>query len=165
MNRVLKLTTGLSIVMLIAGCSTGQESLKVLNESWSKLEAALKHRANLAITLMPDTIKSESSAKATIERIKAGVAEFNRFIDSTNILDSSTVKLTGRKAVESLGWMQQFLNLLMDHPGRPELAFRNLQSELEGAELRVSRARKEFNQLCIQHNRNDLLFDETWKSR
>lgn len=150
----------LVILFLIIGCSNDQESLSDLNESWVELKAQLQRRNELGLTLIADITKPDSVAQNSIETIRAGVADFKRFIDSTTNLDSLTVQLTKQKALESVRVISVAMSLRMNDPDFKKEGFRDLQSELEGAENRINVAKKNFNNLCAQYKRMDLLYDK-----
>ena len=148
------------IFFLITGCSNGQDSLTVLNDSWIKLKTQLQLRNDIALSLIAEINKSDSADQNSIEKIRAGVADFKRFIDSTTNLDSLTVQLTKQKARESISLLSKALNLRMNHSELNEREFRDLQSQLEVAENRIQAAKTNFNKLCNQYKRVDLLFDK-----
>ena len=155
-----KLNLSVFIFLLIAGCSNGQDALSVLNDSWIKLKTQLQRRNDIALSLIVEINKSDSADKISLEQIRSGVSEFNHFIDYTRNLDSLTVRLTKQKADESRGLISKALNLRMNHSELNEKEFRDLQSQLEEAENRIHAAKTNFNKLCIQYKRMDLLFDK-----
>lgn len=150
----------LVILFLIIGCSNDQESLSDLNESWVELKAQLQRRNELGPNLIADITKPDSVAQNSIETIRAGVADFKRFIDSTTNLDSLTVQLTKQKARESISLISKALNLRLNDSNFKKDDFRDLQSELEAAENRIHSAKTNFNNLCVRYKRMDLLFDK-----
>lgn len=145
-------------MLLISGCSTGQDSPKILNDSWVKLKKELQRRSNIALDFISDTAKLGKSDKGSADMIRSGVADFKRFIDSTKSLDSITVQLVKRKALESTQLISDALKLRMGDSSFTTKDFRDFQTELEGAELRINWAKKDFNQLCVQFKRSDLVF-------
>ena len=156
-----KLNLTVFIFFLIAGCSNGQDSLTLLKDSWIKLKTQLQRRNDIALSLIVENNKLDSADKISVERVISGVSEFNRFIDSTSNLDSLTVRLTKQKADESRGFISKALNLRMKHSEINEKEFRDLQSKLEEAESRIHAAKTDFNKLCNQYKRMDLLFDKS----
>jgi hypothetical protein len=158
MNLIQKIKRGLFILLVLTGCSTGQDSLTILNESWVKLKTQLKRRSDIALTLLPSTIESGSPDKTAIDMIKTGVANFHQFIDSSNTLDSVTVQLVKKKTVESTQLISKAMNLRMGDSSFSKKDFENLQAELEAAENRISVAKKYFNGLCVQFKRPGLVF-------
>lgn len=147
------------IFFLITGCTTSQQSLTVLNDSWIELKKQLQRRSSIALNLISDTSKLDSSGKSSADMIRKGVAEFNRFIDSTKSLDSTTVQLVKRKALESTKFILEAFSLQIDSSRTSAKDFRDLQSELEAMENRINTARMEFNKLCVQFKRPDLVFE------
>ena len=148
----------LFILFLIIGCTNGQDSLTVLNDSWVNLRTQLQRRNDIALGLISGLSNLDSLDKASVEKIRSDVSAINRFIGTTKVLDSFTVQLVKQKAQESMQIISKAMNLRMADSSFSTNDFRNLQTEMEAAENRIHLAKTNFNKLCNQYKRMDLLF-------
>lgn len=155
-----KFNLAVFIFFMVTGCTTGQNSLTDLNDAWIELKKQLQRRSNIALDLILDTSKLDDSDKASADRIRKGVADFNRFIDSTKSLDSITVQLVKRKALESTRFIFDAFSLRIDSSRKDTNEFRELQTELLATENRINVAKTNFNNLCNKYDRMDLLYDK-----
>jgi LemA protein len=140
--------------------SMGQDSLEVLTNSWLKLNTQLQRRTDITITLVSIISKSKLADKDISEKLKSTALDLLRFIDPTRHPDSVVVQVTCQKNTSLTQALSKALVLLLDDSKfKAQEELRNLQTQLEGMENRVAAATRNYNNICVERKRPDLLFD------
>jgi hypothetical protein len=167
MNSPLKLSVlFFAFFFTIIHHSIGQDSLEVLMNSWLKLKTQLQRRTDITINLASVISKSGNADKDLIEMIKSTARDLSLFIDSTKNLDSVTVQETYQKNNSLTQALSKALVVLMDDTKlKSQEELRNLQMQIEMAENRVVVAKRNYNDICVERKRPDLIFENIQKKR
>ena len=129
---------------------TDQENAKT---AWSNVESAYQRRADL-ITSLVKTVKGYAKhEKSTLEAvIKARASATQIKIDPTNLTPEQLAKF--QQAQQGLGGaLNRLLVTIEKYPDlKANKNFLELQSQLEGTENRINRARNEYNKAVNKYN-------------
>lgn len=139
----------------------GQDSAFPLNSTWKKLTTALEHRTDLDLNMAGLIEKSKSPEKDYTGDVRSDAARLRTAIVSTKKLDSLAVReifMKDSALTQSTAIAWVWITETGDRKSKNELKI--LQAQLDGADNRITVAKRDYNNLCIETNRRDLLFEE-----
>ena len=140
--------------------AVGQDSLTVLLDSWIKLKSQLQRRTDIIINIVSVVSKSSKMDEDILKNVKSIAADFSLFIDSSKNLDSLTVKTTYQKSQGvAVALSKMIVMLENDSIHKSQDEYINLQVQLEAAENRIVAAKRNYNEICFNYKREDLIYD------
>lgn len=155
MKKIMLFLIGVTALMSLNSCS--YNSLVTLDEQvksqWGQVQNAYKRRSDLIPNLV-STVKGAANfeQKTLTDVIKARSEASSIKIDPTNLTPEKLQEFQAKQ-----GQLSQALGrLLVVSEKYPELrateSFKELQSQLEGTENRISVEREKFNQITQEYN-------------
>ena len=147
--------------LVVVQHASAQDSSGRLVSSWHKLTTDLQHRVDLAIVLAANIEKSKKPEKDITGPLRTDAIGLSLFIDSSKNLDSITVEAVYHKNNRLAQSISKALVWVMENKklkSNPELM--GLQAQIEGNENRIAVAKRNYNEICVELNRSDLLFDD-----
>ena len=137
----------------------GQDS--AITNSWENLKTQLQRRTAIAISLTKSMSASKSVDKKELGNSKKIATDVLNYLDTLKKSDSLSIAMTGQKNND----LKQALKKVLasaegDRKYARQAEFMNLIAQFEGAENRFVLARRQYNDVCKEHNRPDLKFLE-----
>jgi LemA protein len=158
MRRSLPLLIILGIVLLFVFWGCGQYNSLVTSDEnvkkvWNNVQSQYQRRADLIPNLV-NTVKGEANfERGTLnDVINARARATSMQINPENLTDENIAQFQQAQGQLS-GALSRLLVTVEQYPNlRANDAFRNLQTQLEGTENRITVARNDFNEAVQQYN-------------
>ena len=156
----MKLFIQLSFLLLLASQNCfGQDTNSIINESWTTLKTQLQRRTDIVSNLTSLLSKSSKVDKEQLNNSKVLAVDLFKYIDTLNIKDSLSVSLVSvknNKLTQALA--RTIVTLENDKKFRSNNEVNGLLMQLEGCENRIALAKREYNEICKEFKKADLLF-------
>ena len=156
----MKLFIQLSFLLLLASQNCfGQDTISIINASWTNLKTQLLRRADIVSNLTGLLSKSSKIDKEQLNNSKVFAVDLFKYVDTLNKKDSLSVSLASiknNKLTQALA--RTIVTLENDSKLRSNNDVNGLLMQLEGCENRMALAKRAYNETCKKFKRTDLLF-------
>lgn len=154
-NRLVKFTLLLLVAYGLSGCSYNKmvSEDEAVKKSWNNVQSQYQRRADLIPNLV-STVKGEANfEKTTLENVVNARASATQIkVDPENLTPEKVKEFQAAQGQLSMA-LGRLLAVSENYPTlRANDAFRNLQTQLEGTENRITVARNDYNDAVQSYN-------------
>ena len=136
-----------------------QDSALLINNQWTVLKTQIRKRAALAINLSDILVKSSKINKEELMLSKNNSKDLINYLDTLNSKDSISIAMTFEKNENLTRALTRTLsNLDNNDKYYSNKEFSNILLQLEAMENRIVLEKMEYNDICKEYKRFDLLF-------
>ena len=149
-------------LLLVLLCLNGF-SQKITNDirgSWNDLTIDLQRKADLSEAMARMMAKSPRIDKAILAQLSQHSISLAQCLETLKFKDSSSVQLVKKlhdKLTESI--MRAMVEVEKDAKLSQSMQFIELVKQLEGTENRIAISGNDYNKVCAEHHRTDLIFE------
>ncbi len=154
---LLALVTALAVVPALGGCGYNEviERDEDVKSTWAEVQNQYKRRADLVPNLVNVVKANASFEQETLQKVveaRSKVASMQ--VDSSVIDDPQKLKQFEEAQQNLSGALSRLMVVVEKYPDlKASAAFRDLQSQLEGTENRVTVARKRYIDSVAEYNK------------
>ena len=152
-------TTILLLFLLSFQTSFGQDTTAQINTSWINLKTQLQRRTDIVSNLASILSKSTKVDKEQLSKSKTFAIDLFKYVDTLTLKDSLSICLANEKNNRLTEALEK---TLASSDNDKKLSSNNqlpgLFMQLEGCENRIALAKREYNDICKEYKRTDLLF-------
>lgn len=137
----------------------GQDTAVHINKAWATLKAQLQRRTDIVSNLVSIMSKSTKVNKEQLSNSKLFAVDLFNYIDTLSLKDSLSISRASEmnsKLTQALA--RTLASVENDKAFRSNNQFLELLMQLEGSENRIVVARRDYNDICKEYKRKDLLF-------
>ncbi|MBS1576981.1 MAG: LemA family protein [Bacteroidetes bacterium] len=156
-NLGILIILGLILILGVWGCSGYNGLVKedeTVKNSWNNVQSQYQRRADLIPNLV-NTVKGEANfeQQTLIQTVEARYKDLNNIkVDPSNLTPENIAKFQQAQG-ELSGALSKLMVVVENYPNlKANEGFRNLQTQLEGTENRISVARNDFNSAVNTYN-------------
>ena len=153
------ITTIFFIILFSVQTSYGQDTTTQINTAWINLKTQLQRRTDIVSNLTSILSKSTKVDKEQLNNSKAFSIDLFKYVDTLNFKDSLSISLANGKnnrltqaLARTLATLENDKKLMSDNQ------LQGLLMQLEGCENRIALAKREYNDVCKEYGKADLLF-------
>lgn len=151
----------LFLFLLITLNSAGQNIPLQIETKWSNLKNQFENRSKIVNEFVKALSRSKVDKK-WIDNLKNAARALSNHITKLSPLDSISISFAEVINVKLIQSIQQTLLAVESQPALKALRnFSNLQMKLEGSENEIAVAVNDYNNICMEYKRSDLLFHRT----
>jgi LemA protein len=156
----MKLTTTIFFIILLSfQISYGQDTTALINKEWTNLKTQLQRRTDIISNLTSILSKSTKVDKEQLNNSKVFSIDLFKYVDTLSFKDSLSISLASDKNSRLTQALARTLATLEnDKKLRSDNQLQGLLMQLEGCENRVALAKREYNEVCKQYGKTELLF-------
>lgn len=137
----------------------GQDTTARINMAWTNLKTQLQRRTDIVSNLTSILSKSTKVDKEQLNNSKVFSIDLFKYVDTLSFKDSVTISLASTKNNKLTQALARTLATLEnDKKLRSDNELQVLLMQLEGCENRIALAKQEYNDLCKEYGKTDLLF-------
>lgn len=137
----------------------GQDTTAQINTAWSNLKTQLQRRTDIVSNLTSILSKSTKVDKEQLNNSKLFSIDLFKYVDTLSFKDSVTISLASTKNNKLTQALARTLATLEnDKKLRSDNQLQGLLMQLEGCENRIALAKREYNDVCKEYGKTDLLF-------
>lgn len=147
------------IILLSFQRSYGQDTTTQINTAWTNLKTQLQRRADIVNNLTSFLSKSTKVDKEQLNNSKVFSIDLFKYVDTLSFIDSLSISLANNKNNRLTQALARTLaSLENDTKLRSDSQLQGLFTQLEGSENRIALAKREYNEVCKEYGKTDLLF-------
>lgn len=157
-NVGLLIGLGLLVILLFWGCSGYNRLVKEdekVKQVWNNVQSQYQRRVDLIPNLV-ETVKGEANfERGTLNDVISARARATSMQINPENLTTENIEKFQQSQAQLSGALSRLLVTVEQYPNlRANDAFRNLQTQLEGTENRITVARNDFNAAVNSYNTN-----------
>ena len=138
----------------------GQDTTAQINTAWTNLKTQLQRRTDIVSNLTSILSKSTKVDKEQLNNSKLFSIDLFKYIDTLSFKDSLTISLASTKNNKLTQALSRTLATLEnDKKFSSANQLQGLLMQLEVCENRITLAKREYNDVCKEYGKIDLLFD------
>lgn len=152
-------TTILFSVIISFQTSFGQDTTAQINTSWINLKTQLQRRTDIVSNLVSILSQSPKVDKEQLSKSKTFAINLFKYLDTLTLKDSLSISLANEKNNRLTKALARALATSdNDKKLRSNKKLPELFMQLEGCENRIALAKRDYNDVCNEYKRTDLLF-------
>lgn len=137
----------------------GQDTTAQINTAWTNLKIQLQRRTDIVSNLTSILYKSTKVDKEQLNNSKLFSIDLFKYVDTLSFKDSLTISLASIKNNKLTQALSRTLaSLENDKKLRSDNQLQGLLMQLEGCENRIALAKREYNDVCKEYGKTDILF-------
>jgi len=152
-------TTFLLLVLFSFQTSFGQDTTAQINTRWNNLKTQLQRRTDIVSDLVNILSQSEKVDKEQLSKSKNLAIDLFKYVDTLTFKDSLTISLANEKNNRLTKALARTLATSdKDKELRSNKELSALFMQLEACENRIALTKRDYNDICSEYKRTDLLF-------
>jgi LemA protein len=160
--RYIKYFTVLLTLALSSIITLAQDTASIINQQWSLVKVQLLRKTDIAINLCQFISQQQPSEKTRVDNLKNQTLELINLFNINNTLDSLFMQELSIKHERLQSALSKLLfKVSLYKRLRKQQSMLTFQAQLEGLENRISVMVYEFNKMCRNFNRTELIFART----
>ena len=137
----------------------GQDTTAQINKAWTNLKTQLQKRAGIISNLTSILSKSTKVDKEQLNNSKLFSIDLFNYVDTLSFKDSLTISLASMKNNKLTQALAKTLATLENNKKfRSDKQLQGLLMQLEGCENRIALAKRDYNSVCEEYGKTNLLF-------
>lgn len=130
-----------------------------ITAAWTDLKTQLQRRAGVITNLVKFCADQPNTDKQYLDSIRIFSSGLVNYIDTMKLRDSLSITIASEKNRRLIGALARNLVLLEGNKDlRAEAKLGELMMQLEGSENRIQRAKLNYNSICREYKRTDLIY-------